>query len=74
MTSPRSRRPVGPSIGDFVSARLAADTAAKGRREGTGLEGGEGDDHAERVQGLRSVLRLPRRRLQLFPRVGESRR
>ena len=42
-TSPRSRRPVGPSIGDFVSARLAADTAAKGRREGTGLEGGEGD-------------------------------
>ena len=71
MTSPRSRRPVGPSIGDFLSARLAADTAAKGRREGT-RKVGEGDDHAERVQGLRSVLRLPRRRLQLFPRVGES--
>ena len=73
VTSPRSRRPVARSVGDSISAR---STAAKGRRAGTagGVLKGVGDDHAERVQGLRSVLRLLRRCLQLFPHVGESRR
>ena len=53
------------SSGDSSSARSTAAAAAVFLQ-------GKGDDHADRVQDLRSVLRVPRRCLQLLPLVGES--